>query len=112
MAFAIANLEEDLRLSALSVAAGGVSWTIVAYQRYAINKRTGPPLFVWPKWTIWRTPSACQRAPSASASGRARERAAYALHQLRSGNEEWLPSRPQWPGPRGLRSRRALKALG
>jgi hypothetical protein len=52
MAFAMANLK-NLGLSALSVAAGGIAWTIVAYQRYMINKRTGQPLFVWPKSTTW-----------------------------------------------------------
>jgi hypothetical protein len=53
MAFAMANLKENLGLSVLSVAAGGIAWTIVAYQRCTINKRTGQPLFVWPKSTIW-----------------------------------------------------------
>jgi hypothetical protein len=31
--------------SALSMAAGGAAWTIVAYQRYRINRRSGEPLF-------------------------------------------------------------------
>lgn len=32
-------------VSALSMAAGGTAWTILAYQRYRINQQSGEPLF-------------------------------------------------------------------
>jgi hypothetical protein len=50
MASAMATLPH-LRLSAVSVALGGIAWTVLAWQRYGINRRAGEPLFRRPKWT-------------------------------------------------------------
>jgi hypothetical protein len=49
MAFAMATLP-NLRLSAASVMLGGIAWTILAWQRYVINRRTGKPLLRRPEW--------------------------------------------------------------
>jgi hypothetical protein len=44
MAAAMATLPH-LGLSAVSVAFGGIAWTVLAWQRYRINRRVGAPLF-------------------------------------------------------------------
>jgi hypothetical protein len=49
MASAMATLPH-LRLSAASVVAGGIAWTVLACQRYRINMRKGEPLFRLPEW--------------------------------------------------------------
>ena len=49
MSSAMATLP-DLRLSAASVAFGGIAWTVLACQRYRINMRRGEPLFRRPEW--------------------------------------------------------------
>jgi hypothetical protein len=49
MAFTMATLPH-LGMTAWSMAAAGIVWTVLAWQRYRINKRTDEPLFRRPKW--------------------------------------------------------------